>query len=141
MKVNEHHRQRKIRRKASDALLVYDIISNQPIGQILDLSAQGMKLMTEEPVDVLKIYYCKLQLPHKINGKSIAIFDAECRWCKLNEETTWYNSGYKLRFTNDVDAELVQRLIHKWMVDRVKKFNNQEPIEKKQGLLAKIFSK
>jgi hypothetical protein len=141
MRVAEEKKQRKIRRKASSALLVYDLHSNLPMGQILDMSAKGMKLMTEEPVAIYQIYYCRIPLDKKIKKRKEIFFDAECRWCKFSEETGWYNSGYLLRFPSPKEAEIVQELTRAWMVDEYGKLKTKasKPEKDKPGLLRKIF--
>ena len=123
MIVADHKKQQKIRRRAGFALLVYDLHSGLPMGQILDLSARGMKMMTEEPVAVNRLYYCRVPLEKKIKGREEIFFDAECRWCRLSEETSWFNSGYILRFPSPLDAEIVQELIRTWMIDETSRLN------------------
>lgn len=115
--------QRKIRRPASEALLVYDLSTKMPLGQILDMSASGLKLMSEDPIEVNTVYYCRIPLEKKICGRKEIFFDAECRWCVSNDETGWYNSGFILRFPTTEDAETVQRLIYDWMIDQTEKLN------------------
>jgi len=48
-----------IRRNATDPLLVYDMETNLPIGQIINLSDRGFKLMTEQPMEVSRVYNCR----------------------------------------------------------------------------------
>jgi len=133
--------QKKIRRFAMDALLAYNMQTGQPMGQILDLSATGMKLMSEEPVNVSQIYYCRIPLDKKVNGRREIFIDAECRWCKLNEETSWYNSGYLLRYPTPADAQMVKTLMHGWMKAQSNKLNARLIGEqrKKPGFWARVF--
>jgi hypothetical protein len=123
MKVTEQDGQKKIRRKVSEALLVYDLHSGLPMGQILDMSSKGMKMITEKPVAVNRVYYCKIPLEKKINNNDKVCFDAECRWCKKDETTGWYNSGYILRYPTPGDAEIIKELTHRWMVNQANKLN------------------
>ena len=130
-----------IRRAASDALLVYDAETNLPIGQIINLSDRGFKLMSEEPVDVPKIYSCRMPALDDIAVKKEITFLAESRWCKHNEETTWYDSGYYLRKISPGDLKIIQTIRRKWMIDQSNKINTPIPEtdDKKKGLLAKLF--
>ena len=111
------------------------------MGQILDLSAKGMKLMTEDPPTIGQVYYCRIPLERKINRRKEVFFDAECRWCHLSDETGWYNSGYVLRFPSAKDAEIVEALLRVWMADHTSKLNAKYIKNKKQkrGLLKKLF--
>jgi len=138
----ENERQEVVRRKACEALLVYDLHTGLPMGQILDMSVRGMKLMNDQRFTVRQVYYCRMPLDKKISGRDEVYFDAECRWCKLNDSTSWYNSGFKLRYPTPEDAEIVRKLIRSWMINHVEKFNNpNSKMKKKKGrLLQKILS-
>jgi len=141
MKAVSPDRQPKIRRQATFPLLVYDLHTGMPMGQILDMSAKGMKLMSEEPVAVNRVYYCRMPLDYEINGCSEIFFDAECRWCKRSDETTWYNSGYTLRYPSPGSAEIVQKLTQAWMVGQAERLNARyiRPKTKKRNLLQRVF--
>ena len=121
MRVAEEETQKKIRRQAAEPLLVYDLNTKLPMGQILDMSASGMKLMTELPAVPHHVYYCRIPFDHPIDGRTEVFFDAECRWCIPNEQTGWYNSGYALRYPTTDDSEVVRKVIHKWMKAHLEK--------------------
>jgi len=141
MRVAEERKQQKIRRKASEAVIVYDLHTSLPVGQVLDMSARGMKLMSEEPVTVNQIYYFRMPLDREINGYEEIYLDAQCRWCKLSEETGWYNSGYMLRFRSADDAKMVRDLIHAWMANEIDRINTFHVggKKKKRGLLSRLL--
>ncbi|MEZ5359140.1 MAG: PilZ domain-containing protein [Candidatus Zixiibacteriota bacterium] len=143
MKIAETKQQNKIRRQATEALLVYDLNTKMPMGQILDMSPVGMKLMTEEPVAVGRMYYCRIPLEKKVQGKSEVFLDAECRWCKHNPETGWYNSGYLLRFPSKKDAEIIKTVLHDWMQDHMSKHYSKYGLNrrKKKRFFEKLFGK
>jgi hypothetical protein len=141
MRIADKETQRKIRRKASFPLLVYDLHSNLPMGQILDMSAKGMKLMTEEEMIVGRVYYCRIPFDKKIKKSREVFFDAECRWCRLSEETGWYNSGYFLRYPSAQNAIIVEELIRIWMAEHTSKIKVKasKPEREKKGLIQRIF--
>ena len=130
-----------IRRQATDPLLVYDMETNLPIGQIINMSYRGMKLMTEEPVVISKIYYCRIPLPEKLLGRDELFIDAECRWCRKNEETSWYDSGYCLRKPSTEDADIIKLITHKWMIEQSEKMNSSNGVSrsKRVGILSKVI--
>ena len=130
-----------IRRKVDEPLIVFDMQSDQPIGQIINLSISGMMLMTESPVSVSKILYCRLPLPEKTNGSKEINFDAECKWCSQNKATGWYDSGYRLRNLSKENTETIRHLTHRLMIKRSKAFNpSSTMVKKKKGLFARLLS-
>ena len=130
-----------VRREATDPLIVYDMETDLPAGQVINMSFRGLRLMTEFEVEVYKVHYFRMPLPQAINGIDEIFFDAECRWCKQNEETTWYDSGYNIRKASADDAEVIKLLTRKWMMDKSNKLNasQQNRSEKKGGLFSKLF--
>jgi hypothetical protein len=141
MKVAEKSKQRKIRRKATEAILVYDLTTKLPMGQIIDLSAKGLKLMSELSVKVSKVYYCRIPLKNKINGFDEVLFDAECRWCRQNKDTGWYDSGYILRYPRPEYADVVKEMTRIWMMDGNDKLSasRRKSKEKKRGFFQNLF--
>lgn len=130
-----------IRREASDPLLIYDIDTNMPFGQIINLSDRGFKIMTEMPTEVSKIWNCRMAIPEDIASKKEITFFAECRWCRQNKETTWYDSGFYIRKITPGDLKIIQSIKRKWMIDQSNRLNARETDKsvKKKGLLARLF--
>ncbi|UCD18214.1 MAG: hypothetical protein JSV44_04695, partial [Candidatus Zixiibacteriota bacterium] len=91
-----------------------------------------MKLMSEEPVTVRQVYYCRIPLRKKINGRDEVFFDAECRWCRKSEETGWYNSGYVLRFSSPQNADIIMELTRNWMADQADRLNARYTTSRKK---------
>ncbi len=141
MKLAEQKTQNKIRRQAAEALLVYDLNTKLPVGQILDLSAIGMKLMTEDPMDMNRMYYCRIPLDKPVKGKTEIFLDAECRWCVPDPKSGWYHSGYLLRFPSRKDAEVVQAITKAWIEDHMAKQYAKYGItrRKKKRFWSKLF--
>lgn len=131
----------KIRRQALDKLLVFDLNTNLPMGQVLDMSTRGIKLQSEEPQTFRQVYYCRILLKDKICGQDEVLFDAECRWCNKDEESGCYYSGYVLRFPTKKDAEVIGAITRKWMAGHSEQLNSHYSGGKKErrGLLRRIF--
>ena len=125
MKVLGPEEQQRIRRSATETLLVYDLATELPIGRVIDMSARGMKLISEKQVIVNRVYYCRIPLSASIDGHKEILIDAECRWCKISPETGWFESGYQLRFPVPKYADVIQKIIYSWMAAQVNKINSR----------------
>jgi len=141
MKIIDEDTQPKVRRRAAEPLTTFNLNTREPLGIVLDLSARGMKLRSDEPTTVSKIYYCRLPLKKKIDGQKEVFFDAECRWCNKYEDTGRYYSGFLLRFPSRKDAGIVRELMHDWMKQYNRDLNTRlhEPREEKTGLFTRLF--
>ncbi|MEE9441748.1 MAG: PilZ domain-containing protein [candidate division Zixibacteria bacterium] len=134
---------RKIRRPAAKALQVFDIHTKQLMGHTLDLSLEGMKLMSAYPLRVHHLYFCRVPLDKEIYGYRELSFDAECRWCRKNEETGFYNSGYVLKFHKAKDIEIIETVLRDWLMDHSQKINSHLKVERRKQprFLPRIFRK
>ena len=76
-------------------LKVYNKDSNEDIGSVTDISAKGMRLVSENPFQLDTLYHFKIKLPEGyILGDAFDI-DAEARWCNKNEKEMFYESGFE----------------------------------------------
>jgi hypothetical protein len=141
MKAIQQRNAQMIRRQALDKLLVFDLNTSLPMGQVLDMSTRGLKLQSEEPTTFRQVYYCRILLKNRICGRDEVLFDAECRWCNRDEETGCYYSGYVLRFPTKKDAEVIRELTHRWMAGHSEQLNSRYGGSKKErrSLLSRIF--
>jgi hypothetical protein len=122
-------------------MVVFDTSTNLPMGQVVNMSQRGMQLMTEQPVETNKLYYCRMPLPETILGSDEIFFDADCRWCCMNESTGWYDSGYRLRRKSPRDAEIIEFITRRWMMMQSENLNSTKPPpeKKKRGLFTRLF--
>ncbi len=143
MSIINESTQKTIRRPASKTLEVYDIHKKAILGHIIDLSQSGMKLLSVSPTRVHHTYFCKIILEKQINGVKEISVDADCRWCRKNDEMGMYNSGYTLTFPTQKDARLVEEILRGWMADHLSTLNNRYKIErrKERRFLPSIFGK
>jgi hypothetical protein len=131
-----------IRRQARDPLVAVDLQTNEPLGQVINMSYRGMKLMTEHPVKISKVFYCRILLPDNISDVSDINVDAECRWCKKNEQTGWYDSGYLLRKVTEKDTDVIKLITRRWMIEHSESLNEKGPQNrrKKRHLFSRIVN-
>jgi len=141
MKTIQPNDTQKIRRQALDKLLVFELNTSLPMGQVLDMSARGVKLQSEQPVTFRQVYYCRILLKNRVCGRDEVLFDAECRWCNKDEEAGCYYSGFVIRFPSKKDAEVIKALTHRWMAGHSDQLNSHYGDGKKEGrgLLRRIF--
>lgn len=108
--------QRKLaRRRTSEYFIVYERETERIVGRLVNLTIAGAMVIGEDPVDVPSVIKCKLRLPQSVEGRQEIIFDAESRWCKKNNHTDWYETGYKFINVSDVDAKLITLVTREWL--------------------------
>jgi hypothetical protein len=102
-------RRKHTRRKPQKYLAVLDRVSGRQIGELANMSASGIMLITPEPVKSLTVLQCRVKLNRPILGREEINFDAECRWCRKNVQKNRWESGFALNVAGE-NHELVSYL-------------------------------
>ena len=103
------------RAQVSDYFIVFDRHTDEIIGRVMNMTDEGMMVVSEMPTKVSGSFHCRMALPEKLMDKNQVLFDAECKWCEKNQSTGMYESGYQIRQISAVDREIISLLLQKWM--------------------------
>jgi len=77
-------------------LRVFDGMGSRVIGHIVDISSQGLMLISDSPVPVNEDYRLRMRLPAEIVDKDEIVIDATSRWCKQDENPDFYITGFQI---------------------------------------------
>jgi hypothetical protein len=108
-------RRKSVRRAPNDYFLVFDRENDRFIGRVLNMSMDGVMLVSMEPVKVPAEYTCRMALPEKIDDCNQIIFDAESIWSRRNENSNMYETGLKLKNVSSNDREIIRELLQRWL--------------------------
>lgn len=99
-------------------LRIYDGISSRVIGHAIDISQNGLMLISDVPVDVHEDFRLRMRFP----GVGIAddqeelIFDAVCMWCRQDDNPAFYLVGFQINNLLSEEARFIQSLIDEFSV-------------------------
>jgi len=91
--------------------MVFDRVMNQTVGRILNMSISGIMMISEDPVELPRIFSCRVKLPKKINGSDQLEFDAQAKWTRFNSLTGLYQTGYKFINLTPESERLIQKIL------------------------------
>ncbi len=112
------NRRRATRYEAKIDISVFEKRRYREIGKLLDLSHDGARLRTSEPITPGSIVPCKLQLPKTIFQRDFIFFDAECVWCRQVGDPDTYESGYRLQNIAEHDAVIILHLMIHYLEEK-----------------------
>jgi len=92
-------------------LRVYDGASTKVVGHIVDISPQGIMLISDEPINVGEEYRLRMRFPSSGTDKEELIFNAICRWCRPDENPEFYIAGFRIQDLPDAAATFIHGLI------------------------------
>lgn len=92
-------------------LRIYDGISSRIVGHAVDISQQGMMLLSDEPVAVHEEYRLRMCFPGVAYGQEELVFDAVCRWCRQDDNPAFYMAGFQIQNLLPEETRFIQSLI------------------------------
>ena len=92
-------------------LRVYDGVSSRVVGHVVDISPQGIMLITDEPIAVQEEYRLRMRFPGSGSEQEELLFDAVCRWCREDENPEFYIAGFQIQDLPDSATSFIQGLI------------------------------
>lgn len=96
-------------------LLVFDDLANALVGHVVDISREGMKLMTRTPLVTGARSRYKMLLPDDSDGGSRELFfEAECVWSQQNLYSDFYGAGIHFESMCQEDVMVIKSLIEKF---------------------------
>jgi len=81
------------------------------IGRAVNISGDGVMLVSGEPIKTNVTYHLQLILPVQIAGSGEIPFDARSIWCRRNPSTTLYDTGFELLNVTGKDISAIESLI------------------------------
>ncbi len=104
--------QRKLqRRHLIYYLRVFNNDTNEVLGHLINITPEGIMVMSEEPLETNKVYRLRMDLPADVFKKKMIEFEAESRWCKKDVNPEFYDTGFKIKNLDSEDSRMIERLI------------------------------
>ena len=82
-------------------------MSTRVLGHLMDLSSEGLMLLSEKPIEVNEEYRLRMRLPRDVSGGREIVFEARSRWCKQDKSPEFYVVGFQIQ---NMDAEMRETL-------------------------------
>ena len=92
-------------------LRVFDGLSSRVVGHIVDISSQGIMLISDEPITVQEEYRLRMRFPGSGSSQEELILEAVCRWCRQDENPQFYLAGFQIQDLPADAANFLQGLI------------------------------
>ncbi|MGL1935499.1 MAG: PilZ domain-containing protein [Fibrobacterales bacterium] len=92
-------------------LRIFFAHNRELVGHLVDITTEGIMVISEEPIENNTVYEFVMDLPEEIAGKKEMHFKAKCVWATNASNPDFYDSGYTL-----VDASEENLLIIKTLV-------------------------
>lgn len=95
----------------SRSLEVYDLDSGHLLGRVVDLHAEGLMLLSEQPIELNRAWALQVNLPMNLNGMSEFMLDAESRWNRESIAGGQYWTGLQFTHLPEDSRLCIERMV------------------------------
>lgn len=92
-------------------LKITDRKKNRIVGHLVDITAEGMKLMMKKPIEPGETHMLRMSLPSEIVGKKSIAIDAKGVWCGKSVNPDYYDAGFQLTNIKASTLGIIHHLI------------------------------
>lgn len=92
-------------------LKVMERVTDRLVGFMVDLTPEGVMIMSESPIEVEKICQFKILLPTDTNRKKYLTLDAKSKWCKKENSANFYDTGFELINISSDSSKKIENII------------------------------
>ena len=105
-----------LRKIANEILEVTDQITGAKLGRVVNISAEGLLLLSADIIDTGSVYQLDLKLPRLIKNHSQISFGAVAVWSTPAAQPDSYWTGFHIIDASDDDVIAIDELIFDWHI-------------------------
>jgi len=76
-------------------LRVFDGLGSKVMGHLVNISSNGIMLLSDFPIPINEEYKLRMRLPHELVENAEVIFNATSRWCRNDKNPDFYMTGFQ----------------------------------------------
>ncbi|MES9831505.1 MAG: PilZ domain-containing protein [Candidatus Thiodiazotropha sp. DIVDIV] len=105
-------------RKVADQILeLHDKVSGSSLGRLVNISAEGLMLLSQEPMIIGSVFQLSLVDPQSEDENKPVEFSAEVVWCAEASQPDSFWSGFRIHEISNNDILYIDKLILNWYSD------------------------
>jgi hypothetical protein len=90
---------------------VVDCNTEQSIGHLVDLTMDGMRVISKSPIPHDTTYDFRIDLPEKVKGNEKILVKAHCVWSDKDTNPDYFNAGFRILSITPPYVEIIEMLI------------------------------
>ena len=98
------------REKRKNLFYKFEVLNSdsQFIGYLGDITLSGLKVISENSIEINSTQILKIKLPPRISGNEEISFEAECVWSKKEKDNERYQLGFKAEFASEENINIIK---------------------------------
>ena len=108
------------------ALRIFDVQTNEMLGHLMNVTTEGVMLISETPLAVNKDFQLKMAIPVG-DGETVDVeLEARSIWSKADEDPHFHKTGFQFTFCSEDSLQAISALIEKLQQLQSRKYNPPE---------------
>ena len=103
---------------------VYDTATRQQIGNLVDITPQGIMVVSEHPLPEGQTTRLRMELTEDVSEKPFMEFAATSKWSEPDIIPNMYNTGFEILDLTPEDSRIIHHIIDEFG------FRDNKPLEK-----------
>lgn len=99
------------RRELNQTIAITDVINGGRLGELINITSEGLMLITDRAIETQSIFQLALQLPERLEGSDQLVLGADCLWCRQAENFHRYWAGFQIIDASDTALAQIDALI------------------------------
>ncbi len=99
------------RRELTQSITVNDTINGGVFGELVNITTEGLMVITDREIESQAIFQLALQLPEPLGGSDMLVLGADCLWCRRAENFYRYWAGFQIIDVSDHAVQQIEALI------------------------------
>ncbi|MCP4293644.1 MAG: PilZ domain-containing protein [bacterium] len=92
---------------------VIDQVSGKVVGRVVDITADGLMLISKKALDPGNIFQLRIILPRMMDGKVDIPVEAEAVWSKQDKNPSYFQTGFRFVNLSGNDGYLLEDVMHR----------------------------
>ena len=99
------------RKELNQSIPIVDVINGGDFGELVNVTVEGIMVITDKEIPTQSIYQLSLRLPIEIAGSNTVELGADCLWCRKVENFHRYWAGFHIIDASDTAMAQIEELI------------------------------
>lgn len=95
-------------------LKVFERDTDELLGHLVDITEEGLMIVSDYPHEEGKLLKMKMLLPREIEGREQIEFDARTMWCRKDVNPSLFGVGFKFEYVDILSRQIIFELIHEF---------------------------
>ncbi|MEK6793979.1 MAG: PilZ domain-containing protein [Spirochaetota bacterium] len=98
-------------------LRVFNASGGAPVGQLVDITPEGLMLISDTPVDIGLTMTMRMSLPENAMNSRMIVFGTQSKWCRKDGGGKYYSMGFTITDITPKEMLIMQELTRNFRRD------------------------